>query len=58
MIKFLKKIPTALSFILLTLVYIACGYVIGYHQGYKAGQKDYIIYMNKVLDNVDVKKVN
>lgn len=47
-----KKIPSFVLFVLLALVYIACGYVIGYHQGYKAGQEDYIIYVNKLFEGV------
>jgi hypothetical protein len=46
---FLKKIPSVVLFVLLAIVYLACGYVVGYHQGYKFGQKDYIEYVNKVL---------
>ena len=48
----LKKIPSVFLFVLLALVYMTCGYVIGYHTGYKAGQDDYIIYINKIFDNV------
>lgn len=58
MMRFIKKIPSALLFMLLALVYITCGYVIGYHQGYKAGQEDYIVYINKVLENADVGKTD
>jgi len=58
MIAFIKKIPSVLLFLLLALVYITCGYVIGYHQGYKAGQEDYIVYINKVLENADVGKID
>ena len=47
---FLKKIPSVILFVLLAIVYLACGYVVGYHQGYKFGQKDYIEYVNKVLE--------
>jgi hypothetical protein len=42
---------------LLALVYIACGYVIGYHQGYKAGQEDYIIYINKLFEDVKMRPI-
>ena len=48
----LKKIPSVALFVLLALVYITCGYVVGYHNGYKAGQDDYIVYINKIFDNV------
>lgn len=47
-----KKIPSFVLFVLLAIVYIFCGYVIGYHQGYKAGQEDYIIYINKLFEDV------
>lgn len=56
MMKFIKKIPAAFLFMMLAFVYITCGYVIGFHQGYKSGQEDYIIYINKVLENVNVNK--
>ena len=49
MINFIKKIPSILLLVLLTVIYLTCGFVIGYHQGYKAGQEDYIMYINKVL---------
>jgi len=58
MMKFIKKIPSVLLFTMLAIVYIACGYVIGYHQGYKSGQEDYIIYINKVLENANVVKTD
>jgi len=48
----LKKIPSFVLFVLLAVVYIGCGYVIGYHQGYKNGQEDYIIYINKLFEGV------
>jgi hypothetical protein len=48
----LKKIPSVVLFVLLALVYIGCGFIVGYHQGYKAGQEDYIIYINKLFESV------
>lgn len=49
---FLKKIPSVLLFVLLAAVYIGCGFIVGYHQGYKAGQEDYIVYINKLFEDV------
>jgi hypothetical protein len=54
---FFKKIPSFILFILLALVYIGCGFVIGYHQGYKAGQEDYIVYINKFFEDVKMRPV-
>jgi hypothetical protein len=48
--KFIKKIPSIILFVLLAIVYLACGFVLGYNQGYKNGQNDYIQYINKVLE--------
>jgi len=50
-----KKIPSFFLFVLLAIVYIGCGFVIGYHQGYKAGQEDYIIYINKLFEDVKIR---
>lgn len=52
-----KKIPSFILFVLLAVVYIGCGFVIGYHQGYKAGQEDYIIYINKLFEDVKMKPI-
>lgn len=48
---FIKKIPSILLLVVLTIVYLVCGFVIGYHQGYKNGQEDYIVYINNVIEN-------
>lgn len=56
MIQLYKQIPATVLYLLLAVTYIACGYVIGYHQGYKSGQKDYIIYMNNILENNESNK--
>lgn len=53
----LKKIPGFILFILLSIVYLGCGFVIGYHQGYKAGQDDYIIYINKLFEDVKMRPI-
>lgn len=46
-----KKIPGFILMTLLAIVYLGCGFIVGYHQGYKAGQKDYISYINHLLNN-------
>jgi hypothetical protein len=56
MMRFIKKIPSVLLFVLLAVVYITCGFVIGYHQGYREGQEDYIIYINNILENNESSK--
>lgn len=55
--RLLKKIPSIVLFVLLAIVYITCGYIVGYHQGYKAGQEDYIIYINKVFDDIKIQEI-
>ena len=49
--KFIKQIPFVMLLIVLTLSYILCGYIIGYHQGYRTGQRDYVGYLNRILEN-------
>jgi len=34
MMCFIKKIPTYGMMILLALIYLLCGYIVGYYQGY------------------------
>lgn len=46
--EFLKKIPAFFFFIILSLVYLACGYVVGYYIGYNNGQTDYENYINEL----------
>lgn len=46
----LKKVPGIFLFVILTIIYLFCGYIFGYHQGYKAGQIDYNNYLNEVLE--------
>ena len=45
-----KKIISFILFIALTGVYLTCGYIVGYHRGYKTGQADYIEYINKAIE--------
>jgi hypothetical protein len=52
-----NKIPYLL-YILLAVVYLGCGYMIGFHQGYKTGQRNYISYIEKLLDESEVKKIS
>lgn len=47
-----NKIPSYLLFVVLAGVYLGCGFLYGYHSGYKAGQADYIMYIEKVLEGV------
>ena len=44
-----KKLLSFFLFVLLTGIYCLCGYIFGYHQGYKAGQLDYVKYINKIM---------
>lgn len=32
---FLKKIPFYIMLVLLSLIYLCCGYLVGYYQGYQ-----------------------
>ena len=48
---FIRKLPSFVLFLLLALVYLGCGYVAGYYQGYRAGQNDYMIYIENLLGN-------
>lgn len=52
-----KKIPSFVLFVVLAVVYVGCGYVVGYHQGYKAGQEDYIAYINRLFDDIKLQTV-
>jgi hypothetical protein len=45
----MKKYSTVLL-VVLALIYFGCGYMFGYYQGYKAGQRDYIYYINKLFE--------
>jgi hypothetical protein len=47
----LKKIPTFVFMFLLALLYLACGYLVGYYQGYQSGQDDYADLLQQVGDN-------
>lgn len=46
----LKKFTSIFLFLILAIVYMICGYLIGFNQGYQAGQEDYLIYINKIFD--------
>jgi hypothetical protein len=35
--------------IVLTIVYVSCGYLVGYHRGYKEGQRNYVSYIESML---------
>lgn len=50
--KIWKQIPSYLLFVMLACVYLGCGFLVGYHTGYKAGQNDYIMYIEKLLEGV------
>lgn len=47
--KILKKIPSFILLLILTVIYLGAGFLIGYHEGYKAGQSDYMEYINKIF---------
>lgn len=53
----IKKIPSVILFTLMTAIYLTCGYLFGYHQGYLAGQKDYIVYINEILETAKQTKI-
>ena len=46
----MKKLLSFILFIVITGIYLVCGYIIGYHQGYKNGQTDYVEYINKAIE--------
>jgi hypothetical protein len=48
MMDFLKKMPAFFLFLILSIVYLACGYMIGYYIGYTNGQQDYENYLNEL----------
>ena len=50
--KIYKKFPSYMLFVMLACVYLTCGFIFGYHTGYKSGQKDYIIHIEKILEDV------
>jgi hypothetical protein len=51
-----KKIPKVILFGVISCVYLACGYMVGYHQGYKDGQEDYIVYINQIFESIQLIK--
>lgn len=50
--KIVKGIPSFVLFVLLAVIYLGGGYILGYNQGYRAGQEDYIAYLNKILEGL------
>jgi hypothetical protein len=50
--KILKSVPSFVLFVALAVVYLGAGYFLGYHEGYKAGQEDYIEYLNKIFEGL------
>lgn len=50
--KIKERIPSYMLFLLLAIVYLGCGFLVGYHTGYNTGQKDYIMYIEKLLEGV------
>lgn len=52
----LKKVkenfPSYMLFLFLAVIYLGCGFLVGYHTGYQTGQKDYIMYIEKLLEGV------
>lgn len=40
MMSFLKKIPYFIMLLILSMIYLSCGYLIGYYNGYNQAQKE------------------
>lgn len=45
---FMQILPTIVIYVLLTIIYLACGYVVGHHDGYKNAEKEYSKILNKI----------
>ena len=48
MTKWIKRLPLFVMILALALVYQACGYLVGYYQGYNAGQDDYLNFIESL----------
>jgi hypothetical protein len=55
MINFIKELPSYILLLILTVIYVGCGFVIGYYYGYTDGQTDYVKHLNQ-LTNQDNQK--
>lgn len=42
MMRFIRKLPFYGMMLLLSLIYLLCGYIVGYYQGYEAAFKQKI----------------
>lgn len=49
--KTIDSIPSFVLFLILSIVYFGCGYMIGHYQGYKLGQENYYKYVTELLTN-------
>jgi len=47
---FLKKLPLYLMFLIMSIIYLICGFIAGYFYGYKSGQIDYQQYLETFFD--------
>lgn len=56
--KIKEQIPSYMLFLLLSIVYLGCGFLVGYHTGYSMGQKDYIMYIEKLLEGVKANHIS
>lgn len=45
---FIKKVPFFVLILILSLVYLACGYIAGYFIGYNHGQQDYFNFIENI----------
>jgi hypothetical protein len=45
----IKNIPFFIMLVLLSIIYLACGYIAGYYYGYNQGQQDYF----KFIENLN-----
>jgi hypothetical protein len=48
MIQLLKKLPFFFMFLLMSFIYLMCGYIAGYYYGYNQGQQDYYELVEKM----------
>lgn len=47
--KILKKMPNYIIFLILTIIYVFCGFMVGYNEGYKDGKIAYMNYINNMF---------
>jgi len=45
----IKKLPFFVLLFILSIIYLACGYIAGYYIGYNQGQQDYFNFIENVM---------